>query len=431
MKRNTYHTTIKIAHALDIQNQWLPKQFLEGIPRSTAHAWKSEYIEKFVGYEFASDLGSNVDELKLMYNRMVMREKRIFMAYVRIKLTLVNIIGKDQWKDVIKQNFKVIYNLMLTVHSSLGVSINQLAGFLGLTPQRFQYLKRTAIYHCTNSATGLCVKQVPGQASVSEIQTMGKMLRRRKLAHWPIASIWALAVRKNLTKLSLSAWYRYNKRFDFRSTKKKLKHHKEYEPLRASRPNEIWHADITIFKTMDRVKHYVYLIVDNYSKFILNWTVFSSANGKIRTDTLRQAIKQEFGDDLSSKTKAIDLIVDGGTENNNQTIEQYIKASHVDIDKKIALRDIEQSNSMVEASNKILKHRYLYRKNVQDYQELIEHLNEAVFEFNFQRPHYSLELFTPAEVHYNKRPNIKKEAIRHYVKERILQNKANPCTKKC
>jgi len=430
MKRNSYHTSVKIAHALDIQNHWLPKHFLEDIPRSTAHGWKSEYIEKFVGYEFASDLGNNVDELKMMYHRQVAKEKRLFMTYVRIKLTIINLIGKDEFRGIIKKNFKVFYNLILSVHNSLRIPVNKLIQFLDLSPQTFRYFKRTALHHCTNSATGLCVKQVPGQASLNEIKSMGRLLRRKKLAHWPIASIWALAVRKILTRLSLSAWYKYNKRFNFRDTSKKQKYYKDYNPLRASRPNEIWHADITIFKTQDRIKHYVYLIVDSYSKYILNWKVFSGVSGKIRTDSLREAIKQEFGDDLTP-TASIDLIVDGGVENNNQTIEQYIKASHVDIDKKVALRDIEQSNSMVEASNKILKHRYLFRKDIHNYTELIEHLNEAIFEFNNQRPHYALELYTPAEVHYNRYPSIKKEVIKQYVKERIVLNRTNPCKKKC
>jgi hypothetical protein len=36
--------------------------------------------------------------------------------------------------------------------------------------------------------------------------------------------------------------------------------------------------------------------------------------------TIREAVYQEFGEDLKP-TKQIDLIVDGGTENNNKTVE--------------------------------------------------------------------------------------------------------------
>ncbi|MFT7592202.1 MAG: hypothetical protein ACI9UJ_002132, partial [bacterium] len=33
--RKSYHSTIKLAFALDIHKNWLPKEFLETIPRST------------------------------------------------------------------------------------------------------------------------------------------------------------------------------------------------------------------------------------------------------------------------------------------------------------------------------------------------------------------------------------------------------------
>ncbi len=52
--RNTYHSMIKIAYGLDIHEQWLLKEFLKAIPRSTCHGWKDEFKEKFIGYDFVS-----------------------------------------------------------------------------------------------------------------------------------------------------------------------------------------------------------------------------------------------------------------------------------------------------------------------------------------------------------------------------------------
>jgi len=117
--------------------------------------------------------------------------------------------------------------------------------------------------------------------------------------------------------------------------------------------------------------------------------------------------------------------VDGGTENNNQTVEAYIKKSHVDITKKIALRDIKQSNSMVEASNKILKHQYLFKQPIQNYDHLTKHLEQAIYDFNHQRPHCVLGLYTPSEVHYNQKPEIDKGKIKKQVRERIKTNLLN------
>jgi len=277
---------------------------------------------------------------------------------------------------------------------------------------------------------GLCLRKVPNQATKQEINIMRRLLLRKRFAHWPICSVWGYALRKGHVSMSLSSWYNYNKKFQFRITRRKSQFQKRYYPLRAPYSNHTWHADITIVRTLDNVKHYVYLIVDNFSKFILNWKVAGQCSGQIRTQTLREAIRQEFGDtlDLSS----IDLIVDGGPENNNRTIEQYIKASQVDITKMVALKDIIQSNSMVEASNKILKHRYLFRTPLYNLEHLEIHLKEAIHDYCHVRPHYALGPFTPFEVQYDQQPDIKtKEMINHAVKERRKSNQMDQCSLNC
>jgi transposase InsO family protein len=188
--------------------------------------------------------------------------------------------------------------------------------------------------------------------------------------------------------------------------------------------------DITIVRTLDGVKNYVYLIVDNYSRLILNWKVSDKCNGIIRTETIREAIQQEFGTDLTP-TPSIDLIVDGGTENNNSTVVEFIKKSHVDITKKIALTDIIQSNAMVEASNKILKYQYLFKEPQNNTDELKIHLKDAVYDFSQQRPHCMLGLYTPYEVHYNCKPKLNENSVREEARERIKMNQTQGCGAIC
>jgi transposase InsO family protein len=311
--------------------------------------------------------------------------------------------------------------------------VKSICKFLEIHSNSFTYWKKAIEVHYTNSPIGVCLKKVPSQVTLKEIQTIRELLNRKKFLHWPIASVWAYAVRNDLVRLSLCSWYRYNKKYKFRKGRPKFDKRKDYDPLRAERPNHTWHADITIVKTVDGLRNYVYLIVDNYSKLIINWKADKKCNGKIRTQTIREAILQEFGTDLTP-TQKIDLIVDGGTENNNQTVEAYIKQSQVDITKKIALKDIKQSNSMVEASNKILKHQYLFKQPIADIEHLQEHLKEAVEDFNNQRPHYALGIYTPYEIQYDKKPELNIKTVKNAVKslpdlwrERREMNKLNAC----
>ena len=45
---------------------------------------------------------------------------------------------------------------------------------------------------------------------------------------------------------------------------------------------------------------------------------------------------------------------------------------------RLAQLDIEFSNSMIEASNKQLKHRFLYYKQIQNYEALQKYVKEAL-----------------------------------------------------
>ena len=65
-QRNSYHSTVKLAYALDIHQKWLPDSFIKSIPRSTSWAWKFDTTEKFVGHQYAIAINDNVEELKLM-----------------------------------------------------------------------------------------------------------------------------------------------------------------------------------------------------------------------------------------------------------------------------------------------------------------------------------------------------------------------------
>ncbi|MDH5382444.1 MAG: integrase core domain-containing protein, partial [Cyclobacteriaceae bacterium] len=156
------------------------------------------------------------------------------------------------------------------------------------------------------------------------------------------------------------------------------------------RPVKCSSYNITIFKTLDNVKQYIYLVVDNYSRKILSWNMADRVSGEIRMQTLREAL------DTAKPEKEVELIVDGGPENNNRTVDRFIEGC--DIKKSVALKDIVFSNSMVEAANKLLKYRYLFPKDVMDGMQLRNVLEKSIHDFIEVRPHGKLGGLTPSEV---------------------------------
>ena len=70
--------------------------------------------------------------------------------------------------------------------------------------------------------------------------------------------------------------------------------------------------DVTIFKPLDQIKVYIYFIVDNFSRAILNWKASLEYSSAIALDVLKEAIqKHDIGIDAT-------LVTDGGPENHGE-----------------------------------------------------------------------------------------------------------------
>jgi len=160
--------------------------------------------------------------------------------------------------------------------------------------------------------------------------------------------------------------------------------------------------DVSHFKTSDNIKFYIYTIVDNFSKKIIAYDLSEELSAKTRLKSLKRAVKNVF--DMTIENQNLDLIVDGGSENNNKTIHEFIKSSHVEIDKKIALKDIVFSNSIVEGPYKIMK--FLYFNGKQILSTTLKHeLDFFIQDYNYNRPLGYHKIYTPDEVYQN--PDLK------------------------
>lgn len=222
---------------------------------------------------------------------------------------------------------------------------------------------------------------------------MKNLMLDERFRVWPLCSIAYYALREKLLSCPLSTWYLYRKRLGFSRSEVPAK--KKYiTGIKAGKPNQIWHADITIVKTKDNIKHYVYLLMDNFSKYVLNWRIESYVSGKIRVDTIREAYNK-----FVNESEKVILITDGGPENNNSEMKDFVNREGVGLSPLIALKDIPYSNSVIEAQNRLFKYGYLFRQEYNDGEELRKVFDCDVRDYNEIRPHISLKGSTPEEVH--------------------------------
>ena len=71
------------------------------------------------------------------------------------------------------------------------------------------------------------------------------------------------------------------------------------------------------------MKAHIYFIVDNFSRFILNWKV----SLELSAQTCLENIREAYDKYLSANPDNLEtmLLCDGGSENNNNLVEEYIE----------------------------------------------------------------------------------------------------------
>ncbi len=147
-------------------------------------------------------------------------------------------------------------------------------------------------------------------------------------------------------------------------------------------------------ETADNIKNYIYLIQDNFSRAILSCKVATHCNAKIAFENLTDVYRQYLS---QARIDNCQLITDDGSENFGAVKNWIASSPSLPIRHLVAQRDIDFSNSMIEAANKQLKYRFLYHHHIPNHLALVKYVEAAVQDYN-NRPHDVLWGLTPFEV---------------------------------
>lgn len=350
------------------------------------------------------------------------KERRIFMNYVRIGRFMHEIAGDEAVRKAFKNNKEDLIDIIDRTKEY--IPLEQVLRCFNITRTTYNNWILGLYGDCHLSQLNWCKVKRPQQMSDYEINTMRDLLQDKEMEHWPISSVAHYARRNGLLYASNSTWYKYAKILGIRQHPKKQKYKRKRPGIKASAPNQIWHADVTYFRIGTEM-YYIYLVVDNYSRKILSYYVSNELSARHRLKTIEEAYENEFGlvyDDVT-------LLVDGGRENNNSKMDGYIDMLP-NLRKLIALKDIRFSNTQVEAHNRILKYSWLYRIKIKDGEHLKEVVKFAIREFNLERPYDAIGGLTPAEAHEQMdgyMDTSKELQMKEARSERCNSNRCNHC----
>lgn len=159
----------------------------------------------------------------------------------------------------------------------------------------------------------------------------------------------------------------------------------------ASRPLELAQMDILEF-FINKLKAYVILLLDDYSRFILGWSVLEKTSMDEVIDTVDRAVNR-YG-------KMEEILTDRGfvfySWHGINRFEKYLEMHG--IDHTHASAHHPQTLGKVESCNKTIKYELLKQHHFPTAQEAMSAVGEWVNRYNYQRTHQGIGgLLVPAE----------------------------------
>ncbi len=417
--RQSYDTAVKHLFRLQCQNM-IPDHIRVSIPKSSRHRWKNESSDKYIGTEL-----NQICQQKLRTLQQFAADRnaqKAFLAYMRLIIVCKQIlVNAGVWHKTLFDQKEKVVQIMHRIKDVIPVS--KTLKILSIPRSTYQLWWTKVRFPCSSSPFSLCRKRYIHQLLPREYAKMEELLLDPQYAHWPVCSIAHYARRNNILTAGLPTWYLYAKMLGIK--KRTIPNPKKNRAgLKSVFPNQFWHADVTLYDTTDGIRHYIYLVIDNFSRKILAWKADTKISANIRMLTLKEAWTQILN--TVGETRNITLITYGGTENVNAAIDRFLEQQNGSIQRKIALKEITFSNSAIEAVNKVLKYRYLFSKTCTS-DDLEKLLQNSIHDYNHIRPHGSLNGQTPDEAYSSVPPDNIKALVEDAKKERMEKNRAFNC----
>jgi len=158
--------------------------------------------------------------------------------------------------------------------------------------------------------------------------------------------------------------------------------------------HQVWVADIT-YITTEQGFLYLALITDAFSRFIVGYDLSTSLAVESSLLALNQAIDQASPDTLSGLIHHSDHGV-------QYTAYPYRdRLQEVGIQASMGAIGNCYENAMAERVNGILKIEYALDALFVNFDYALQAVSQAIWLYNYERPHLSLDYAKPAEIHFH------------------------------
>ena len=389
-----------------------------GVPRSTASGWLRKESIPVISADVSSRTKKDLEAEVLK-----LREKlRLLTVLLRAVVALVKATGLDLVRTRIPDSADKRRIMRAVERASNSRERRRILKLIGLSSARYHSWQRSEL-GCELDDQSSCPSSVPSRLTTDEITEIREMATSPEYRHVPTGTLAILAQRLGRVFASPTTWYKLVRERNWRRPRLRVHPAKPKVGIRARKPDEMWHIDMTLIRLLDGTKAYLHAVIDNYSRRILGWRIANSFDPGNTIAVLRDASK-----DSENKNDIPTVMTDAGVENVNKDVDELIDSGF--LKRVIAQTELNFSNSMIEAWWRVLKHQWLYLNSLESVSKVEQLVRFYVEEHNSHLPHTALKGQTPDEMYFGSGEAIPEELQKRRRQaqiERLEQNRALSC----
>jgi len=171
---------------------------------------------------------------------------------------------------------------------------------------------------------------------------------------------------------------------------------------KTKRINELWQTDFTYFRVVGWGWFYLSTVLDDYSRYILSWKLFTTMNASDVQETLDKAIENTGVDQVKVKHKPR-LLSDNGPCYISSELKDYLNDKQMNHTRGAPYHP--QTQGKIERYHRSMKN-VIKLENYYLPWELEKVIAEWVEYYNNTRLHESLDNITPADMYYGRKEEI-------------------------
>lgn len=216
------------------------------------------------------------------------------------------------------------------------------------------------------------------------------------------AQIYATLLDEGLYLCSIRTYYRLlASQQEVRERRNQLRHPTYQRPeLLATAPNQVWSWDITRLRGPAKGSSYaLYVILDIFSRYVVGWLVAEGERKALAERLLRETFTK-----YSIAPGQLTLHADRGACMTAKTVTQLL--ADLDVAKSHSRPHISNDNPFSESQFKTLKYCPPFPDRFASLQEAKAFCRDFFNWYNNQHRHSGIALLTPADVHFDRAPEI-------------------------